>query len=243
MTTLGFAIVLATILYIIDRNHVWPQVWKGLTRTAKVTARICLVLIAGGVVTYVIFYTWGAVKDAREKREWAAEQKATEAKANQAIADRWAQLSAIQKQVCDDKFVVVYNDSTIGAFPDNGEVACATTSGGKSVAYSEGAPLSPQGCAALQKAIPAFTCKAAPAPAPGPWVDYQPPVPPARRLRALYGVDLVTTMSGNLKCGHVDASQIVTFLDSNDIYDVVKVRTASGITGWANQNDFEVVNR
>jgi hypothetical protein len=249
MTTLGIAIVLATILFLIDRNHVWPQVWRGVKRTGKVTARVCLLLIAGGVVTYVIFYTWGEVKDAREKREQAAvrqaeeaQEKAAEAKVSQAKAERRAQLASIEQNVCGDKHIAVYNSPTIGDFPEHAEIACITKDADAGVTYSDGLPLSESSCAALREAIPAFTCKKA-APVAGPWLDYRPPGASPRRVRALYEVTLYTTEMGSLKCGQVSTNEIVTLLEDTQFTGKVKVRTTSGTVGWADQSSFEVVKR
>jgi type II secretory pathway pseudopilin PulG len=237
--TIGVAIIIAAILFLIDRNHVWPQVWRMTKRVGRTAGKMLLVLIVASLGTYVIFYTWGEVKDAREKRESEAAQKAEEARANRAIANRWAQLGAIQKDVCGDKQIAVFNSSAIGGFPETGEVAC-TTEKSKSGSYTEALPLSTTGCAVLQSAIPAFTCKLAPAPLP---VAPRATASSAGRLRftASSAIDLTSTQFGSLKTGEVKPNDIVTLLE-NTGFGSIRVRTASGKVGWISDAFFEVIN-
>jgi hypothetical protein len=56
---IGIAIVVAMILYILDRNHVFPQVWRGSKRALKVSCIIALILVVAGLVTWGIFAVLG----------------------------------------------------------------------------------------------------------------------------------------------------------------------------------------
>ena len=51
--TIGLAIVIAAVLFLIDRNHVWPQVWRGVKRATK----ICVEVVVVGVVVGTVL--WG----------------------------------------------------------------------------------------------------------------------------------------------------------------------------------------
>lgn len=51
----AFAILVSTILFIIDRNHAWPQTWNLSKRVFKVSGRILLVVVAAGLVAWGIF--------------------------------------------------------------------------------------------------------------------------------------------------------------------------------------------
>lgn len=70
---IGLAILIAAVLFLIDRNHVWPQVWRGVKKTLKVTAILAGI---GGVI-------WG-LDIARDK--WTAAQDARKQEAAQASA-------------------------------------------------------------------------------------------------------------------------------------------------------------
>ena len=50
--TIGLAILIVAILFLIDRNHVWPQVWRGVKLTLKVGA-VLLILAAIGWGGYI----------------------------------------------------------------------------------------------------------------------------------------------------------------------------------------------
>jgi hypothetical protein len=51
----ALAILLSTILFIIDRNHAWPQTWNLSKRVLKISGRIFLVVVAVGLVTWGVF--------------------------------------------------------------------------------------------------------------------------------------------------------------------------------------------
>jgi hypothetical protein len=51
----ALAILLSTILFIIDRNHAWPQTWNLSKSVFKISGRIFLIVVAGGLVTWGIF--------------------------------------------------------------------------------------------------------------------------------------------------------------------------------------------
>src|ERR1700721_1532754 len=105
MGTLGVCIVVAVILFILDRNHVWPQVWKGVKRTTKVTAKIALAIAVVCAIIYGISYSWGQVTIAREKRERAEAERIEKEKKDAGVVARWVELSSIEKAVCGDRFI------------------------------------------------------------------------------------------------------------------------------------------
>jgi hypothetical protein len=215
------------------------------------TAMIC-------AITYGIFYTWGHVKDAREKRERAAAEKIEKEKKDAAIAARWAELNAIQSQVCGSQFISAtlygmihspqgdYGDAS-RKFPDYGEIGCIPHQG-TIQDMKEISPPSAAGCAVLLATIPAFTCMP-PAPSasrfdvplpsghavqshPGPHEGH-------RRVKAKYDIDLMTTEFSSLKCGHVQMGDVATLLEEGEYG--IKVRTSDGQVGWANATNFEVI--
>jgi hypothetical protein len=76
----------------------------------------------------------------------------------------------------------------------------------------------------------------APTPAPKPK-----PVP-ARHVRAKYSTDLVTAEYGSLKCGEVEAGEVLTLLSEGGTGETeIKVKTKNGKVGWAAAYMFEVV--
>jgi hypothetical protein len=70
--TIGLAIVIAAILFLIDRNHVWPQVWRGFKQTLKVVAAL-LVL---GAICWGGYIAWSAHKQRIEAAKTAADDAA-----------------------------------------------------------------------------------------------------------------------------------------------------------------------
>jgi hypothetical protein len=52
--TIGLAILIVAILFLIDRNHVWPQVWQGFKRAMKgaAVAAIFVAVFWGGFVVW-----------------------------------------------------------------------------------------------------------------------------------------------------------------------------------------------
>jgi hypothetical protein len=55
MIYLGIAIVVATILVILDRNHAFPQAWGLSRRALKVSGKLAAFLVAATLVTWSIF--------------------------------------------------------------------------------------------------------------------------------------------------------------------------------------------
>jgi hypothetical protein len=233
MTILAVAIVLAMILYIVDRNHVWPQVWK-YTKRAVI---VCIVL---GVVGYA-WIKWDehkqrveADKEAAEQQVQYKEQKAVEEKAK---ADRWAELNSIQQQVCGDKLITLLdvNDN----FPQSGEISCSLPLKGQDVKSVPLTPLTPSACAILKTKLPTFSCLT-----PSPKVDERTPkaTTTSSHLKAISHAELTTREYGSLKCGEVQEGEIVTLLEDSGVGGTsVKVRTASGVVGWAPAYAFEVI--
>jgi len=229
MSILGVAIVLAMILYIIDRNHVWPQVWK-YTKRAVI---VCIVL---GVVGYA-WIKWDEHKQKVEADKYAAEQlaqyKEQKAAGEKAKADRWAELNSLQKEVCGDKLLITIVDTNEN-FPQSAEVSCSLPVVGKDVKSVPLTPLSPSACAILQAKLPTFSCLT-----PKPTIDLARAPSRATHLKATYATDLTTQEYGSLKCGDVKEGETVTLLEDNNMF--VRVRTASGVVGWAGSSSFEVI--
>ena len=67
---IGLAILIVAILFLIDRNHVWPQVWRGFKRTMKGAA----------VVAIVVAVLWGGYL-AWSEHNYRIRVKAAEARA------------------------------------------------------------------------------------------------------------------------------------------------------------------
>jgi hypothetical protein len=225
MIYIAIAIVIAAVLFLIDRNHVWVQAWKIAKWTTVVSVAVA-VLVGGGLYLYI---QWSEARQAQQVREYDQAQAAAKAKA---LADRWSELNSIEKDVCGDKHIVVYDINF--NFPESGEVACTLQRGSSNVSNSAGLPLSDAGCAVVQNKLPMFSCRVAPQLR----VVEQERV---RRLRVTSPVDeeLVTEQFGSLKCGTVKSGEIVTLL--MDDIGWVKVRAASGQVGWARARNFEVV--
>jgi hypothetical protein len=239
--TIGGAILIAAILFLIDRNHVWPQVWSGLKRMLKVTAKICSVLILIGTVVWIGTILYDKQQAAREERERIEAKRAEVAQKDKAIADRRAQLLPLQKDLCGEKTIIVF-----GAYPESGEVACAPTSDSATV-YKDSLFVSTSGCEELRNKFPEFTCHLAPiVPTEkprypyNPWevVSKEPVAAPARHVVARGDVEITTKISGSLTCGHVKAGEEAVLLEEQG--GEVKVRNSKGQVGWAYASLFEV---
>jgi hypothetical protein len=243
--TIGLAILIAAVLFLIDRNHVWPQVWRGVKKTLKV---VVVLAVIGGIV-------WGLdiARDkwieARDARRAAEAEKVTEQK----IAGQWAALESLSNAVCgtDKEIAVVmplYED-VVHYFPDAGEAACVPNSSSKhQFASSEMASIPVPGCKVLLASYPQFTCQTAP----DPYAAIAAQVPPTNaprtkgrqflRFTCTYSGVLTATQLGSLKTGEVGLNDLVTLLENNELGSI-KVRTASGQIGWTGDSCFEVVYR
>lgn len=148
---LALAVLIAMVLYLIDRNQKWPQAWKYAKRTVAV-------LIALGVLGWSGTYLYSEWQDYQYKQ--AAIE--SERQAKKAVASRWAELEGLQGIVCGEgKVITVKNDGWIGEFPEKGEVNCtdAVHAGEKTLLPDTLAtPPSTVGCVVLQTKIPSFTC-------------------------------------------------------------------------------------
>ena len=253
MATLAAAIVLVAILFLIDRNHVWPQAWKAMKRVLKVSGKIALVLLVGCVAAYGIFAIWGEWKDARKRHE----RDAKKARADKAVGDRWAELSSIEKDVCGDNFIYVSRVAAPEGYPDDskpwpeyGVVGC-TTHRVNHIPQADILPLSAAGCAALQNKIPTFSCKLPPpvpvairesSAGPGQYHKHYGPVPNEgqHHVIAKFDVEITTTEYGTLTCGHMEKGEVATLLGDETSAGYIKIKTATGIVGWAQAIAFEV---
>jgi hypothetical protein len=66
--TIALAILIAAILFIVDRNHVWPQVWRGFKKIVKVA----LALLVLGAIIWGGYSVWSAHKERIEAAKAAA---------------------------------------------------------------------------------------------------------------------------------------------------------------------------
>ena len=223
MIYLAIAILISSVLFLIDRNHAWARTWKIAKWTAIVIVTVA-VLGGGGLYEYD---KWSGAREMKRRQEFEQAQAAAKEKA---IADRWSEINSLEKEVCGDKRIVVFNDP-LHTLPETGEIACG---GDQSVAYSDSLPISSAACAVVQNKLPTFTCRIAP-------VFRIVPPQQVRHLRmtSVIDQDLTTEEVGTLKCGTVKPGEIVTLLIDNGLW--VKVRTKSGQVGWAEASNFEVV--
>lgn len=161
------------------------------------------------------------------------ENKAVEEARKQGNGRRWQELREIEKEVCGDKSIVLYNDGSED-ITTSGTISCAAE--GFNGPLVQTSYISAGGCSVLQSKFPQYTCHSAPAS-----LDFRRSQPrrQAQRLRATYATELTTTEYGSLKCGDVARDEIVTLLVDDGSF--VKVRTANGATGWAGAGWFDVV--
>ena len=71
--TIGLAIVIAAVLFLIDRNHVWPQVWSGVKQTLKFVVALiilCAILWGGYFVWSIHQQHVEAAKAAADDAAW-----------------------------------------------------------------------------------------------------------------------------------------------------------------------------
>ena len=77
---IGLAILISTILYLIDRNHAWPQAWKIFKKLLKVAAVLFVVAAIGTGIIVALDARKEAIErhqiEATKAREQAAEDKA-----------------------------------------------------------------------------------------------------------------------------------------------------------------------
>lgn len=151
MIYLAIAILISSVLFLIDRNHAWARTWKIAKWTVIVVVTVA-VLGGGG---WYLYNKWSDAREARRLQEYERAQAAAKEKA---IADRWSEINSLEKEVCGDKRIVVFND-VLHTFPETGEIACG---GDQSVAYSDSLPISSAACAVVQNKLPTFTCRIAP---------------------------------------------------------------------------------
>ena len=103
--TIGLAIVIAAVLFLIDRNHVWPQVWRGVKRATK----ICVEVVVVGVVVGTVLWGGDRAYDLwakhRQERAEAAAEKAEEQRHATEVHNMWSALNAIEPNVCGSKLL------------------------------------------------------------------------------------------------------------------------------------------
>jgi hypothetical protein len=219
--TIGLAIIIAAVLFLIDRNHVWPQVWNITKRTLKVGLKCAAVVFIAALVCYGIFSVWGA---------WNAHKEALQEAKQQLALQRDIDANQTKfEQTCKDwesKHPIGIALDKMDVKPDNGGAGIKDAVLG-----------APQGCEGPLETDynnRALTYS---------WHEVQKPESSARHLKFTceYGSDrLTSTKFGDLKSGEVHLNDIVTLLE-NDGFGHVKVRTASGQIGWAADHCFEIV--
>jgi hypothetical protein len=68
--TIGLAILIVAVLFLIDRNHVWPQVWRGVKQTSKVV----VALLIFGAIMWGGYFVWSTHKQHIEAAKAAANE-------------------------------------------------------------------------------------------------------------------------------------------------------------------------
>ena len=91
MNTIGICILLAVVIFVLDRNQVWPQVWRGTKRALKVTAKVAAIL------TVVVLVGWGIIIAIDAHNTRVAERAATAQAAAETQATIEANKSACQQ--------------------------------------------------------------------------------------------------------------------------------------------------
>jgi hypothetical protein len=72
--TIGLAILIVAILFLIDRNHVWPQVWWGVKQTLKVGVALLIL----GAIIWGGYSVWSTHKEHIEAAKAAANGAASQ---------------------------------------------------------------------------------------------------------------------------------------------------------------------
>jgi hypothetical protein len=211
--SLGIAIVLAMILYIIHAN----KAWKG---ALKVTgALIVLGLLGfGGVILYATY------SDKREAKKEVAEAKAAQEASDKAAADRWAALGALN--LCSPGRDVAVSSYTA---PFGGMVECLDSTG-------HGGPVvSQEACNEVRARFPEYNCLLPPPP--------PPPPAKKRYLRATGFCSMVEDGEAisSVSTGNVNEGDIVQLLATNYLGNV-QVRTKAGDVGWCSAFLFETMS-
>ena len=181
--TLGVAILLATILYLIDKNKVWKQ-----------AAKVTLVLVIVGVLGVAGLYGWSKFSDWRQQKKEQAEaaaQAAEEAKALEAQhaehAERVKNCIATRKAAYE-KGKQAWNEAE--------ETKNCESNPDEYTSLPPGFVLdAPQIDFRSYQPVQRPTSK-----------------PHAKMLRAKLNADLDTTEWGSLVCGHVAEGELVTLL-------------------------------
>lgn len=101
MIYLAIAIVISSVLFLIDRNHAWARTWKIVKWTAIVMVSV-IVLGGGGWYEYD---KWSDAQEMKRRQEFEQAQAAAKEKA---LTDRWSDINSLEKEVCGDKHIVVY---------------------------------------------------------------------------------------------------------------------------------------
>jgi hypothetical protein len=223
--TLGIALILIFVLYLIDKHNRWRQ-------AIKITVALIILGIVGigGMLGWEQYEIW---HDARQE----AQRAAAEAKQ---VAQEQAELAKTCK-AWEDKHPLGSPLDILHGKADDGT-------------NLEGAILGPLGgCHGPLET--AYNSKAAVQedqrcdPKKDPFAKIGgrlvgcPPLPlpvHVRRVRALYGIDLTTKELGELKCGAVKAGDVVILLEDGRV-NGLRVKTSDGQIGWAPESMFEVV--
>ena len=100
---IGLAILISTILYLIDRNHAWPQAWKIFKKLLKVAAVLFVVAAIGTGIIVALDARKEAIErhqiEATKAREQAAEDKAAkEAEAYRLAHEVDAQAATMEEE-------------------------------------------------------------------------------------------------------------------------------------------------
>jgi type II secretory pathway pseudopilin PulG len=225
--TLGVALFLIFVLYLIDKHNLWRL-------TAKIAAGLAVLAIvaAGGL------YAWVKYQDYRTEKREAEQIAAHKAKVEACVA----RLTAQERSTKAVHTVPIPPGAVIGGpqyLDDNGNpipqppghyLIRAACEADPSVTVTE--PVPPPGYILDNQQTSPVT------------LDFSKAVPlkgsKLRRVRALQDADLTTQAYGSLTCGHVKAGESLTLLA--DEGTVIRVRTVGGQVGWSAAMYFESIN-
>jgi hypothetical protein len=210
--TLGIALLLIFILYLIDKHNRWRQAVK-----ITVALVVFCILAVGGFFGWLKYEAWQETRQAARREAENAKQEAQKKAALEKVCKDWEAKHPIGSPV--DKLYGHWDDGT--KMPGEG-VTLGTPQGCQGpleIAYNEKLPKPVEH---------------------GIWEDVTPKTSARlRRVKATYDTDLTTSEYGNLVCGHVAKDETVTLLVDDNSF--VKVKTTTGKVGWAGSGAFEVV--
>lgn len=194
--TLGIALLLIFILYLIDKHNRWRQLVK-----VTIGLVVLCILAVSGYFGWVKYQAWQEARQEAQREAENAKQEAQKKAALEKTCKDWEDKHSIGSPV--DKLYGHWADGT--KMPDEG--------------FTLGTP---EGC---QGPLEIAYNEKLPKPAThGPWEDYA-PKPRLRRVKATYDTDITTAEYGSLVSGHVAKGETVTLLVDDNTFVKVKTAT------------------